>query len=433
MTTTPPTDLHARLALAREPFAGSRKVHLEGPLTGVRVPMREIALSNGERVIVHDTSGPCTDPSIPFDVRQGLPALRTAWIESRGKLFLDERGQPERMVGICADVTQRKQSEVDLRVSEQFNRTLIDSSRDCFKTLALDGTIQWISETGKDALCISDLSAVIGKSWIDFWQGEERVSAREAVQAAARGGTGNLVGRMTIDGRTRWWDVVVTPILDANGQPEKLLAVSRDITERKQDEQTTRFLADTNAALAELTDYQSTLHKVANLAVPFFADWCAVDMLEPDGSVKRLAITHTDPIKAQLAFELDRRYPARTSDPHGAMHVLQTRKPELVTEIPRGLLESLAQNDEHLQFALTLGFKSYICVPLMSRTRILGAMTFVTAESGRIYDDDDLRTAEDLAHRAAIAIENASLLAALRGRIPGHVGARVAQSLGPDS
>jgi phosphomethylpyrimidine synthase len=82
--TSPPAALHETLARAREPFLASRKVYVEGPLTGVRVPLREITLSNGERVTVDDTSGPCTDPNIPFDVRQGLPAMRAAWIESRG-------------------------------------------------------------------------------------------------------------------------------------------------------------------------------------------------------------------------------------------------------------------------------------------------------------------------------------------------------------
>jgi len=88
----------------------------------------------------------------------------------------------------------------------------------------------------------------------------------------------------------------------------------RDITASKQAERTTRFLADASAALAELTDYKSTLQKVVGLAVPFFADWCAADMQEADGSLRRLAVTHSDPAKLQLAHELFRVYPPRPSD-----------------------------------------------------------------------------------------------------------------------
>ena len=188
----------------------------------------------------------------------------------------------------------------------------------------------------------------------------------------------------------------------------------RDITASKQAERTTRFLADASAALAELTDYKSTLQKVAALAVPFFADWCAVDMQEADGSLRRLAVTHSGPVKLELAHELFRRYPPRPSDPHGVMKVLRTGEPEWVAMIPDSLLVESAQDEDHLRILRQLGLKSFICVPLRSRARTLGALTFVTAESGRVYDATDLAAAEDLAHRTVIAIENARLLSALK-------------------
>ena len=188
----------------------------------------------------------------------------------------------------------------------------------------------------------------------------------------------------------------------------------RDITASKQAERTTRFLADASAALAELTDYKSTLQKVVGLAVPFFADWCAVDMQEADGSLRRLAVTHSDPAKLQLAHELFRRYPPRPSDPHGVMKVLRTGEPDWMAMIPDSLLVESAQDEDHLRILRQLGLKSYICVPLRSRARTLGALTFITAESGRVYDATDLAAAEDLAHRAVIAIENARLLSALK-------------------
>ena len=122
------------------------------------------------------------------------------------------------------------------------------------------------------------------------------------------------------------------------GTDHPLVRHLTDIDDRKQAEETTRFLADASAALAELTDYQSTLQKVAGLAVPFFADWCAVDMQEADGSVRRLAVTHGDPAKVQLAHELFRRYPPQPSDPHGVMKVMRTGEPEWMAMIPDSLL-----------------------------------------------------------------------------------------------
>ena len=188
----------------------------------------------------------------------------------------------------------------------------------------------------------------------------------------------------------------------------------RDITASKQAERTTRFLADASAALAELTDYESTLQKVAGLAVPFFADWCAADMQEADGSLRRLAATHSDPAKQQLAHELVRRYPPRPSDPHGVMKVLRTGEPDWMAMIPDSLLVESARDEDHLRILRQLGLKSFICVPLRSRARTLGALTFMTAGSGRVYDATDLAAAEDLAHRTVIAIENARLLSALK-------------------
>jgi PAS domain S-box-containing protein len=188
----------------------------------------------------------------------------------------------------------------------------------------------------------------------------------------------------------------------------------RDITDRRRREEATRFLADASATLAELTDYESTLQRVASLAVPSFADWCAVDMLDADGSIRRLAVMHADPSKVQLARELFLRYPPRPSDPAGIAKVLRDGEAEWMATIPEGFLASLGQDEEYLELIRRLGLKSYICVPLRSRSGTLGVLTFVTAESGRIYDASDLAAADDLASRVVIAIENANLLAALK-------------------
>ena len=106
--------------------------------------------------------------------------------------------------------------------------------------------------------------------------------------------------RLRKDGSQVDVSVTISPVKRADGKIIGASKIARDITARKRAEQTTRFLADASAALAELTDYESTLQQVASLAVPFFADWCAVDIQEADGSLRRLAVTHTDPAKVQL-------------------------------------------------------------------------------------------------------------------------------------
>jgi PAS domain S-box-containing protein len=215
-------------------------------------------------------------------------------------------------------------------------------------------------------------------------------------------------------GGFRWFLGRAVPVRDEAGRIVRWFGTCTDIDDTKKTEQITRFLADASAALAEVTDYESTLQKVAALAVPHFADWCAVDIQGADGSVRPLAVTHVDPAKIHLFHELDRQYPLRASEARGVRQVIRTGEPQWASSVSDEMLAELAPAEEQLDLIRELGLKSYISVPLKTRTHVFGALTFVTAESGRTYDIDDVRAAEDLAHRAVIAIENARLLATLK-------------------
>jgi PAS domain S-box-containing protein len=171
-----------------------------------------------------------------------------------------------------------------------------------------------------------------------------------------------------------------------------------------------RFVAQASELLASSLEYERTLSNVAALAVPLFADWCAIDMVEPDGSLSRLAIAHVDPDKVQLANELAEKYPPDPDAQYGVPNVIRTRRPELFTEITDELLvEAAAETPELLKLLRELGLRSSMCVPLIAREQVLGAITFMAAESGRRYDEHDLVTAQDLARRAATAVDNAQL------------------------
>ncbi len=187
-----------------------------------------------------------------------------------------------------------------------------------------------------------------------------------------------------------------------------------DITDRKMTEQAARFLADASTVLAELVDDEATLRKVASLAVPTFADWAIVDLAEADGSIKRLTVAHADPSKANLALEVHRGYPADPAAAYGPALVLRTGRPEFVHECTDERLVASASDENHLRMLRELGLRSYIGVPLRVRGEILGVLGFATAESGRLYKQHDLAVAEDLASRAAIAIENARLYGELK-------------------
>ena len=182
----------------------------------------------------------------------------------------------------------------------------------------------------------------------------------------------------------------------------------------RESERVARFLADASAALAVLVDFDSTLQKVASLAVPSFADWASVDLLEGDGTLRRVAVAHVNPAKVELAPELHRRFPPDPAEPHGVWNILRTGQAEIVPKINEELLMQSIKDDELLRILRELGLKSYVGVPLKVRGRTLGVVTFIAAESGRRFDYADLATAQDLADRAAVAIDNAQLYRELR-------------------
>jgi PAS domain S-box-containing protein len=169
-----------------------------------------------------------------------------------------------------------------------------------------------------------------------------------------------------------------------------------------------RFLADASAELASSLDYETTLTRVAELGVPGFADWCSIQLAE-DGELRTLAVAHQDPQKVALALELQARYPADREAPRGAYHVLRTGQSELIPDVPDELLVEATRDEEHLRLARELNLRSAISVPLVARDRILGVITWVAGEDGRRFGPADLEFGEDLARRAAIAIDNAQL------------------------
>jgi PAS domain S-box-containing protein len=211
------------------------------------------------------------------------------------------------------------------------------------------------------------------------------------------------------DGAWRRVSARAVPVLEEDGRVREWVGAITDVTERRRVEEGRDFVAEASRVLASSLDYEQTLRAVSELAVPVLADWCAVDVVTEDGELRRLSVKHTDPEKIRLVEEIEARWPTRPDAPHGLANVIRTGKPELVPHIPEALLSANAQDDEHLRLIRELGLRSYVCVPLIARGHVLGALSLVYAESGRAYDDSDLVLAEELARRAAVAIDNSRL------------------------
>ncbi len=202
------------------------------------------------------------------------------------------------------------------------------------------------------------------------------------------------------------------------------------------------FLAEAGAELLSSLDYTATLERVARLAVPWFADWCSI-ALDQDGELRTLAVAHVDPAKIALAREFQRRYPTDPDAPSGAYHVLRTGVSELTPEITDEMIEAAVVDDEQLAMVHELNLRSALVAPLKTKDRVFGVVTWVAGEGGRRFTEADLAFGEELAGRAAIAIDNAHLHSDLRevtvrlqravlpGRLPELPGWRIAASYAP--
>ncbi|HEX2077930.1 MAG TPA: ATP-binding protein [Longimicrobium sp.] len=182
---------------------------------------------------------------------------------------------------------------------------------------------------------------------------------------------------------------------------------ARDLAQASRDRFS--FLAEVSRCLADSLDYEATLTTVAGMSLPYLDAWCIVDVLVEGGEVRRIAVVHPDPDKQEAARQLAEQYPPRADDMIGAPRVIRTGRPEMVFDVPDGALVAVAHDDRHLEVLRRLGIRAYVIVPMVARGNVLGAMTFITAERDRRFGDIDVVMAEDLARRAAMAVDNARL------------------------
>ena len=241
--------------------------------------------------------------------------------------------------------------------------------------------------------------------------------------------SGTVPGRPADD--VRHWVASYTPVLGVDGQVLGVGTAVVDVTEERRALQAerdavrrARFLAEAGALLDASMDAAETLDKLASLAVPEFADWCVVHLLDEDGDLETVAVAHSDPEKVRWAHELQARYAPRVDPDQGLGRVIQTGQPEVVHNVTSDLIAATAIDDEHHEILRELGIAAAVIAPLTAGGRTLGAISFVAAESGRRYSDDDVQLLVELGRRAGVAVENAMLYTE-RSRIAHTLQARL--------
>lgn len=319
-------------------------------------------------------------------------------------------GKPLGVGAVMIDMTQRKQVEQALRESETLFRTMADTAP----------VMIWLADADKRR-------TYFNKGWLDF-------TGRQMEQETGDGWQENVhpddIERFRqaynesfddpkpyrreyrlkrFDGAYRWILATGIPRFNSDGVFYGFIGTCIDIDDHKRQEIASQFLVQAGEILASSLDYETTLANVARLAVPTIADWCAVDMLKPDGVVERLAVAHVDPEKVKWAYELQARYPIDMSATTGLPQVLRTGEAEFYPVITEEMIEGAATDGETYQILREIGFTSVIITPLTARGQTLGALTLVTTESRRHFTENDVTLAKQLAIRAALAVDNARL------------------------
>lgn len=210
-------------------------------------------------------------------------------------------------------------------------------------------------------------------------------------------------------GEERWVVLKATALRTEDGSVRAAVTIIEDVTAARRASLRLELLAQAGKALASSMDYEQTLRNVAGLAVPQLADWCGVDLFDAQGRRESVAVAHKDPEKLKLAERLRAYEPEELDPERGLGKLLRTGEPQLYPRIADEMLVQTAVDEEHLALLRSVGFRAVLLVPLTVQGRVIGALTLVTAESGRGFDDADLDFAVQLADRAAVAVEHAHL------------------------
>jgi signal transduction histidine kinase/ActR/RegA family two-component response regulator len=186
----------------------------------------------------------------------------------------------------------------------------------------------------------------------------------------------------------------------------------------RNNEEAFRLLAGASDLLSNCTDYEATIEMIANLLVSSLASWCAIDLLTDESKISRVAVAHRDPTKVDLTRQILLNYPAKPTAKRGVYRVIESGKSILIPVTPESMWAQRCDDPWHLQTVMDLGSTSYMCVPLIARGHAVGSIMLLSGE--RTYDENDLRTAEELAHRIAMAVDNVQMFRKMQQALKTH-------------
>src|SRR4051794_13456095 len=367
------------------------------------------------------------DDGVPYstEIRALWPDGSVHWLHGSGRRVDDAEGRPRALVGVARDIDPERTAHA----AGDEMRALVDAVY-ATATVGLafvDEDMRYV-RTNKAMAAISRQSVAehLGRKVSDVLPAplgeivearvrEARETGRVVTEEDVSSNVGLNGGRAAVE--QRHFTASYYPVPGADGGVAGVGIVVSDTTARveaararERELERTQFLADVSALLDASLDYAETLGAVADLAVRRIADWCSIDMVDEERGLRNVAVAHVEPDKVALARDLQQRYPPDLDAPTGSANVaLRTGESELYAEITPELLERAGADDEQVALIRGLGMTSAMVVPLRARDRVLGALTLIATEGRAPYGPDDVAFAEQIAARAAIAVDNARL------------------------
>jgi PAS domain S-box-containing protein len=372
------------------------------------------------------------DGGVPYsiEIRALWPDGSVHWLQGAGRRVDAPDGTPRALVGVARDIDPERAAHIageEMRAlveaiyaTAPVGLAFVDADMRYVRINDAMAAISRQSVAEHLGRRISDvLPAPLGEI-VEARVREARESGRVVTEEDVSSRVGLNGGPGT--GEQRHFAASYYPVHGADGSVAGVGIVVSDTTARvhaaevrERALERSQFLADVSAALDASLDYDETLRAVADLAVRRIADWCSIDMVDEERGLRNVAVAHVDPEKVAMARELQQRYPPDLDAPTGAANVaLRTGEPELYPEITPELLERAGTDAEQVELIRELGLSSAMVVPLRARERVLGALTLIATHGRAAYGPDDLAFAEQIAARAALAVDNARLYRAAR-------------------
>ena len=322
----------------------------------------------------------------------------------------DEEGRQIGIVGVSIDITVHKQTEEAMRQSEAFSRALWENNPDLVKLLDLEGNLIGMNSAGLELMEIDNLDPLIGQSWVDFWP--DPTVVQTALEAARAGAVGEFQAfSPTAKGTPKWWDVLVTRVPHPGGQQDRLLAVARDITERKREEEAQRFLANLGEQISRSDEADDML-------------WTITCAIAEQLQVSRCAFAEVDPVAGQMTvlrdYHLDLHDFAHQIASVAGLVSMADFTPQEMTELSAGttIINFDTAKDPrraalYADYYQPRAVRAYVIVPIRRENQWVAEL-WVSSHNPRIWTESEIRLLQTVAERGWLALERSRTETALR-------------------